>query len=277
MRMTKLPSGESAPVLGQGTWGMGEKPENKATEIDAIRFALDLHMSVIDTAEMYGNGASEELVGKAITGRRSKAFVVSKILPQHATREGTIAACERSLRRLATDRIDLYLLHWRGQVPLQETLEAFDDLVRTGKIRYWGVSNFDVSEMEQLAGLSNGGAVTTDQVLYNLMRRGIEYDLLPWCDKRNIPVMAYSPFEQGRLLDRPVLKHIADEYVATPAQIALAWVLRRDRIIAVPKAASPGHVKANRIALDIPLSNDDFAELDRAFPPPTEKRPLEVI
>jgi diketogulonate reductase-like aldo/keto reductase len=275
--MTKLPSGQSAPVLGQGTRGMGEKPENKVTEIDAIRLAIDLHMSVIDTAEMYGDGASEELVGKAITGRRSKAFVVSKVHPQHATRQGTIAACERSLRRLATDRIDLYLLHWRGQVPLEATLEAFDDLVRTGKICHWGVSNFDIPDMEELAGLSTGGAVTTDQVLYNLMRRGIEYDLLSWCDKRNIPVMADSPFEHGLLPGHPALKRIADEYAATPAQIALAWVFRRDRIIAIPMAASPGHVKENRIALDIPLSNDDFAELDRAFPPPTEKRPLEVI
>lgn len=277
MRMTKLPSGASTSVLGQGTRGMGEKPENKAAEIDAIRFAIDLHMSVIDTAEMYGDGAAEELVGKAIAGRRSKTFVVSKVHPQHATRQGTIAACERSLRRLATDRIDLYLLHWQGQAPLEATIEAFDDLVRTGKICHWGVSNFDVSDMEKLMGLSIGGSVTTDQVLYNLMRRGIEYDLLPWCGKHNITVMADSPLEHGLLASHPVLKRIADEYAATPAQIALAWVVRGDHIIAIPKAASPGHVKANRIALDLPLSNDDFAELDRAFPPPTEKRPLQVI
>ncbi|MES2537386.1 MAG: aldo/keto reductase [Pseudomonadota bacterium] len=277
MRKTKLPSGEEMPVLGQGTWGMGEHPENRQNEIDALRFGLDLEMTVIDTAEMYGDGAAEELVGKAILGRRNDAILVTKVLPQNATRRGTVEACERSLRRLAVNHIDLYLLHWRGQVPLAETLEAFDELVRAGKIRYWGVSNFDVADMEELVGLSGGSAVATDQVLYNLMRRGIEYDLLPWCEQRNIPIMAYSPLEQSRLLGTPELRRIAAEYSATPAQIALAWVLRKDSIIAVPKASSPGHVKQNRVALDIPLSSDDFAALDRAFPPPTEKRPLEVI
>ncbi len=277
MRTTKLPSGDEVPVLGQGTWGMGEHPENRQNEIDALRFGLDLEMTVIDTAEMYGDGAAEELVGKAILGRRNDAILVTKVLPQNATRRGTVAACERSLRRLAVNHIDLYLLHWRGQVPLAETLEAFDELVRAGKIRYWGVSNFDVADMEELVGLPGGSAVATDQVLYNLMRRGIEYDLLPWCEQRSIPVMAYSPLEQSRLLGDHELRRIAAEYSATPAQIALAWVLRKDRIIAVPKASSPGHVKQNRIALDIPLSSDDFAALDRAFPPPTEKRPLEAI
>ncbi len=277
MRKTKLPSGEAVPVLGQGTWGMGEHPENRQNEIDALRFGLDVGMRTIDTAEMYGDGAAEQLVGKAILGRREKAFLVSKVLPQNATRGGTIAACEQSLRRLATDHIDLYLLHWRGQVPLAETLDAFEELVRTGKIRYWGVSNFDVADMVELVGLSGGPAVATDQVLYNLMRRGIEYDLLPWCEQHNIPIMAYSPLEQSRLLGDPELRRIGAEYSATPAQIALAWVLRNDRMIAVPRASTPGHVKQNRIALDIPLSSDDFAALDRAFPPPTEKRPLEMI
>jgi diketogulonate reductase-like aldo/keto reductase len=277
MRKTKLPSGEAVPVLGQGTWGIGEHPENRQNEIDTLRFGLDLGMKIIDTAEMYGDGAAEELVGKAILGRRDEAFLVSKVLPQHATRRGTVTACEQSLRRLATNHIDLYLLHWRGQVPLAETLEAFDELVRAGKIRYWGVSNFDVADMEELTGLPGGAAVATDQVLYNLMRRGIEYDLLPWCKQRNIPVMAYSPLEQSRLLGDAELRRIAANYSATPAQIALAWVLRNDRVIAVPKAGSPGHVKQNRVALDIPLASDDFAALDRAFPPPTEKRPLEMI
>jgi diketogulonate reductase-like aldo/keto reductase len=277
MRTTKLPSGEAVPVLGQGTWGMGEHPENRQNEIDALRFGIDIGMKLIDTAEMYGDGAAEELVGKAILGRREKTFIVSKVLPQNATRRGTIAACEQSLRRLGTDHIDLYLLHWRGPVPLAETLEAFEELVRMGKIRYWGVSNFDVDDMEELAALPGGTAVATDQVLYNLMRRGIEYDLLPWCTQRNMPVMAYSPLEQGRLLGDPELRRIAKEYSATPAQIALAWVLRNDRVIAVAKASTPGHVKQNRIALDIPLSGADFAALDRAFPPPAEKRPLEMI
>jgi diketogulonate reductase-like aldo/keto reductase len=277
MRKTKLPSGEAVPVLGQGSWVMGEHPETRQNEIDALRFGLDVEMNIIDTAEMYGDGAAEELVGKAILGRREKAFLVSKVLPQNATRAGTIAACEQSLRRLATDRIDLYLLHWRAQVPLAETLDAFRDLVRAGKIRYWGVSNFDVADMVELVGSSGGPAVATDQVLYNLMRRGIEYDLLPWCEQRNIPIMAYSPLEQSRLLGDPELRRIAENYSAAPAQIALAWVLRNDRMIAVPKASTPGHVKQNRIALDIPLSTDDVAVLDRAFPPPTQKRPLEMI
>jgi diketogulonate reductase-like aldo/keto reductase len=277
MRTTTLPSGEAVPVLGQGTWGMGESPDNRASEIGALRFGLDAGMKIIDTAEMYGDGASEELVGRAIEGRRSKAFLVSKVLPQNATRAGTIAACEQSLRRLGTDHLDLYLLHWRAQVPLAETLEAFEQLVHAGKIRSWGVSNFDTADMVELVGLHGGPAVQTDQVLYNLMRRGIEFDLLPWCAQRDIPVMAYSPLEQSRLLGDPLLRRIADAYSATPAQIALAWVLRNDRIIAVPKAGTAGHVEQNRMALDIALSSGDLAALDRAFPPPTFKRPLEMI
>jgi diketogulonate reductase-like aldo/keto reductase len=265
------------PVLGMGTWGFGEHPENRKNEIEALQFGLDIGMRLVDTAEMYGDGASEELIGKALVGRRENAFLVDKVLPQHATRDGTIAACERSLRRLATDRIDLYLLHWRGHVPLEETLAGFDALVRAGKIRYWGVSNFDVDDMEETVALPGGDQVVTDQVLYNLMRRGIEYDLLPWCEQARLPVMAYSPLEQGRLLGDPELRRIAAEYSATPAQIALAWVLRNPRIIAVPKASAPGHVKQNRIALDIPLAQHDFAALDRAFPPPTSKVPLEMI
>jgi diketogulonate reductase-like aldo/keto reductase len=277
MRTTTLPSGEAVPVLGQGTWGMGEDPHKRQHEIDALRFGLDNAMKVIDTAEMYGGGAAEELVGEAIARRRDKAFLVSKVLPQNASRSGTIAACEQSLRRLGTDRIDLYLLHWRSQVPLAETLEAFEELVRAGKIRHWGVSNFDVADMVELAGLRGGPAVATDQVLYNLMRRGIEYDLLPWCGQRNMPVMAYSPLEQNRLLGDPELRRLADQYSATPAQIALAWVLRNDGIIAVPKAATPAHVRQNLAALDIRLSRDDLAALDRAFPPPAGWRPLEMI
>jgi diketogulonate reductase-like aldo/keto reductase len=277
MRTTKLPSGEAVPVLGQGTWGMGEDPIKRQDEIDALRFGLDSGMRVLDTAEMYGDGAAEELVGKAILGRRDKAFLVSKVLPQNASRSGTIAACEQSLRRLETDRIDLYLLHWRSQVPLAETLEAFDELVRMGKIRHWGVSNLDLADMVELVGLRGGPAVATNQVLYNLMRRGIEYDLLPWCEQHHIPVMAYSPLEQNRLLGDHALRRIAESYSATPAQIALAWVLRKDRVIAIPKASTPEHVEQNRIALDIPLSAGDCAALDRAFPPPTAKRPLEMI
>jgi diketogulonate reductase-like aldo/keto reductase len=277
MRTTNLPSGEAVPVLGQGTWNMGENPGRRQDEIDALRAGIDCGMKVIDTAEMYGDGASEELVGKAIAGRRSKVFLVSKVLPQNATRKGTIAACEDSLRRLGTDHLDMYLLHWRGQVPLAQTLQAFDELVRSGKIRHWGVSNFDISDMIELTGLAGGPQVQTDQVLYNLTRRGIEFDLMPWCERHTIPVMAYSPLEQNRLLDDRVIKRIADSYSATPAQVALAWVLRNDRVIAIPKAATTEHVKQNRMALDIALSPADLAELDREFAPPTSRQPLEMI
>lgn len=277
MRKTKLHSGEEVPVLGQGTWGFGEDPANRQDEIDALRFGIDIGMKLIDTAEMYGDGAAEEVIGKAIQGRREQTFIVDKVLPQNATRKGTVEACERSLRRLATDHIDLYLLHWRGVVPLAQTLAGFDDLLRAGKIRYWGVSNFDVPDMEELVGLAGGSAVASNQVLYNLTRRGIEYDLMPWCEQRDIPMMAYSPLEQGRLLGDADLRRIADEHSATPAQIALAWVLRKGDLIAIPKASKPGHVKQNRIALDIRLSPDELATLDRAFPPPRHKMRLEMI
>ena len=251
-------------VLGQGTWGMAENPRRRKEEIDALRMGLDLGMTVIDTAEMYAGGAAESLVGEAIAGRRTEVFLVSKVLPNHATRRGTIAACEASLRRLRTDVLDLYLLHWRGETPLDETVEGFNALVRSGKIRYWGVSNFDVDDMEELARILEGTTIATDEVLYNLTRRGVELALLPWCDVRGIPVMAYSPVEQGRLLGRQELKRIADRHDATPAQVALAWVLRCDGIIAIPKASRLDHVRENRGALEIHLTADDLAELDRA-------------
>ena len=277
MRMTKLPSGEKVPVLGQGTWHMGEVPRHRAEEIAALRLGISLGMTLIDTAEMYGDGASEKLIGDAIMGRRNEVFLVSKVLPHHASRIGTIDACERSLHRLGTDRLDLYLLHWRGRIPLEETLAGFADLLRAGKIRYWGVSNFDTPDMDELTALPGGTDVATDQVLYNLTRRGIEYDLLPWCDRRNIPVMAYSPIEQGRLLNHPALLSVGSRHNASPAQAALAWVLRRDRGIAIPKAATPEHVRQNRAALDIDLTAEDLALLDRTFPPPARKVPLEMI
>jgi diketogulonate reductase-like aldo/keto reductase len=277
LRTTKLPSGEAVPALGLGTWYLGEDPQRRPDEIATLRLGLDLGMTLIDTAEMYGEGAAEELVGEAINGRRDQVFLVTKVLPQHATARGTIAACEGSLRRLKTDRIDLYLLHWRGSVPLEETLGAFSTLVKTGKTRYWGVSNFDMDDMEELFSLAGGDAVATDQVLYNLTRRGIEWDLLPWCQQRGIPVMAYSPIEQGRLLSHPELQRIADRHNALPAQIALAWVLQKTGIIAIPRTGSPTHVRDNRAALDIRLTDQDLAQLDRAFPPPTAKRPLEML
>jgi len=277
VRTTQLPSGEEVPVLGQGTWHMAEAPHRRADEIAALRLGLDLGMTLIDTAEMYGDGASEKLVGEAIGGRRDEVFLVSKVLPHHATANGTIAACEQSLRRLRTDHIDLYLLHWRGPHSLAGTLIGFNTLIHDGKIRYWGVSNFDVADMQEITALPGGEHVATDQVLYNLARRGIEWDLLLWCQMRRIPIMAYSPIEQSRLLSHRVLRAVAARHAATPAQIALAWVLRQDLTIAIPKASTPQHVRENRGALDIRLTHQDLDELNRAFPPPHEKRPLEML
>lgn len=277
VRSTTLPSGAAVPILGQGTWHMAEDPRLRDQEVAALRLGLDLGLTLIDTAEMYADGGAEELVGEAIDGRRGEVFLVSKVLPSHATRSGTIAACERSLRRLATDRLDLYLLHWRETVPLEETLSGFESLMHSGKIRYWGVSNFDLSDMEELIGLPAGNAVQTNQVLYNLTRRGIEYDLLPWCRERGLPIMAYSPIEQGRLLGNSTLQLIADQHSVTPAQIALAWVLRQEKVIAIPRASKPEHVQENRASLDIHLTPNDLEMLDRAFPPPDKPVPLEML
>jgi diketogulonate reductase-like aldo/keto reductase len=277
MRTTTLPSGETVPMLGQGTWGMGEAPAARQREIAALQAGLDLGMRLIDTAEMYGDGAAEEVVGKALAGRRDDSFLVTKVYPHNATRAGTIAACERSLRRLGTDRIDLYLLHWRGQAPLAETVAAFGELLRAGKIRHWGVSNFDVADMEELLRTPGGAAVSANQVLYNLTRRGIEYDLLPWCTQRGIPVMAYSPLEQSRLLDDAVLTRIAAKHTATPAQIALAWVLLRERVIAIPKAGRVEHVRQNHASLQIQLEAGDIAALDKTFRPPARKVALQML
>jgi diketogulonate reductase-like aldo/keto reductase len=274
---TPLPGGEAVPVLGQGTWNMAEGKRPVREEIAALRLGLDLGMTLIDTAEMYADGGAEELTGQALAGRRDEVFLVSKVLPGHATRRATVAACEASLRRLATDRIDLYLLHWRGGTPLAETLEAFQHLTAAGKIRHWGVSNLDLSDMEELVALPGGDAVATNQVLYNLTRRGIEYDLLPWCRKRGLPIMAYSPIEQGRMLRNPALHEVAERHRATAAQVALAWLLRQDGVIAIPKASTPEHVRENRAALDITLTPADLATLDRAFPPPTRAEPLAML
>jgi len=273
----KLPSGERVPQLGQGTWGMGESGRKRKEEVAALRLGLDLGMTLIDTAEMYANGGAEEVVAEAIEGRRDEVFIVSKVLPENSTRSGTIAACERSLKRLRTDRIDLYLLHWRGRPPLEETLAAFAALLDKGAIRSWGASNFDIDDMKELVALDGGTACATNQVLYNLRRRGIEYDLLPWCRGREIPIMAYSPIEQGRLLRERTLTSVAVRHRASPAQIALAWVLRQTDMMVIPKASNEAHVTENRAALDIKLTDADLVELEGAFPPPRGPRPLELL
>ena len=279
IRTVTLPNGETVPSLGIGTWNMAERPKNRADEIAALQAAVDLGMTVIDTAEMYGNGAAEQLVAEALGTRRREIFLVSKVMPQNASRRGTVAACEASLRRLNTDRLDLYLLHWRGSVPLEDTLEAFDALHQQGKIRHWGVSNFDVDDMEELASLRPGAAsqAAANQILYNLKRRGVEFALLPWCRARGIPVMAYSPLEQGALLKQKTLKAIGDRLQASAAQVALAWVLRQEGVLAIPKAGSVEHVQENRRAHDLQLSPEDLKELDAAFPRPARKTALEMI
>ena len=277
IRTTALPSGETVPVLGQGTWNMGEDRKRRPREVAALQLGLDLGMTVIDTAEMYAEGGAEEVVGEAIAGRRDEVFLVSKVLPQHATRRGTIAACHASLKRLRTERLDLYLLHWRGSVPLVETLEAFETLVRSGDVRYWGVSNFDTDDMKELARLPGGTVAAANQVLYNLAKRGIEVDLLPWSRERTIPIMAYSPIDQGRLLKNAVVRRVAERRHVTPAQVTLAWVLRQEGVLAIPKGSNLDHVRENRAALDVRLTDEDLIELDRGFPPPTRKEPLEML
>ncbi len=276
-RTIQLPSGEAVPALGQGTWQLGEDSSKRRAEITALQLGIELGMTLLDTAEMYGEGRTEELVGEAIAGRRDGVFIVSKVLPQNASRQGTVKACERSLRRLKIDHIDLYLLHWRGSYPLADTVAAFDELLQAGKIRHWGVSNFDLSDMEELASLQPSVPAATNQVLYNLSRRGIEFDLLPYCEQHRMPIMAYSPIEQGRLLRNGALKKLAAQRGVSPAQIALAWVLRRPAVIAIPRTGTVAHVRENRAALDLELSEAELASLDQAFPQPGKKHSLEML
>jgi diketogulonate reductase-like aldo/keto reductase len=272
-----LPSGERVPRLGQGTWRMGEERHHFKEEVAALRLGMDLGMTLIDTAEMYGEGGAEEVVAEAISGRHDEVFIVSKVYPHNASQQGAIAACERSLKRLRTEQIDLYLLHWRGTFPLAETVEAFEKLATDGKIRYWGVSNFDTRDMRELYDLPSGQNVATNQVLYNLSRRGIEWELLPWCEEHRIPLMAYSPIEQGALLGDATLKKLAARHEATPAQVALAWLLRRENVITIPKAVRPEHIRDNIATLDLRLSEADLEAMDGAFPPPHGPVALETI
>lgn len=272
-----LPAGLPMPRFGLGTWRMGEARGERKAETAALQHGLACGITLIDTAEMYGDGVAEEIVGDAIAGKRDGLFIVSKVLPSNASLRGTVAACERSLRRLRIDRIDLYLLHWRGSVPLAETIEAFEVLRAAGKIGAWGVSNLDLSDMQELIDVPQGDAVQTNQVLYNLTRRGIEFDLQPWCRARHIPLMAYSPIEQGRLLGHPALAKIAAAHGVSPAQVALAWLMRQDDVIVIPKSSRVAHIDDNLAALDLTLTDDDLAALDRAFPPPRRATPLDML
>jgi len=279
MKHLTLPTGRTIPILGQGTWNMGEDPSARKTEVAALRLGIELGVTLIDTAEMYGEGGAEEVVGEAIAGRRDDIYLVSKVYPHNAGREGVRAACERSLRRLGTDRLDLYLLHWRGRVPVEETLDAFERLVDAGKIRDYGVSNFDLDDMLEAQAAPGGAGVAANQVLYNLAQRGIEWDLLGWCREQGMPLMAYSPLEsspgeQAGLLGNAQLKAVARRHDRTPAQIALAWLLRQDGVVTIPKAARLEHVRANREALDIVLTGEDLAQLDAGFPAPRRRTSL---
>jgi diketogulonate reductase-like aldo/keto reductase len=277
LQFVTLRSGERVPALGQGTWHMGENRSHAAEEAAALRLGIDLGMTLIDTAEMYGSGGAEEVVARAANGLRDSLFIVSKVYPHNASRASVVAACERSLKRLATDRIDLYLLHWRGSIPLAETLEGFLRLQRDGKIRHHGVSNFDRAEMTQWSALNGGDTVAADQVLYNLARRGPEWDLVPWCREHQVAMMAYTPLGTGGMLGNRALAEIARRRDATPAQIALAWLLRQDSTIVIPKASRPEHVRENRGALDVALTKEDLTALDRAFPPPKGKSSLGML
>jgi diketogulonate reductase-like aldo/keto reductase len=272
-----LPSGERVPAFGQGTWHMGEDRRRAAEEAAAVRLGIELGMTLIDTAEMYGNGRAEEIVAEAAQGERDRLFIVSKVLPYNASQKGVVEACERSLKRLKTDRIDLYLLHWRGPVPLADTLAGFARLQRDGKIRHHGVSNFDLNDMKEWVGLTGGETVAANQILYNLTRRGPEFELIPWCRERQIAIMAYTPLGQGRMLQDKALAEVAARHGASPAQVALAWLLRRDGMIVIPKATQPEHVRDNRAALDLRLTADDLAVIDCAFPPPKGRSALGML
>ena len=274
-RTVRLPSGEQIPALGQGTWGLAEDAGERDEELRALRLGLDLGLTLIDTAEMYADGAAEELVADAIAERRDEVFLVTKVLPANASRHGTIEACERSLKRLRTDRIDMYLLHWRGQLPLEGTVEALSELRQRGGIRHWGVSNFDALDLAELLTVAGDG-VETDQVLYNLSHREAEAVVLPWCRDRAIPLMAYSPVDRGELVEDDVVVAIAEKHDATPAQVALAWVLRHDDVCAIPKAAIHEHVRENAGALELRLDGEDLKLLDDEFPAPREPAPLQI-
>ena len=277
MRTVTLPNGETVQALGLGTWHMGERSSEHDREVNALKAGMDLGMTLIDTAEMYGEGGAEEVVGDAIDDRRDDVFIVSKVYPHNASRKGAIAACERSLKRMHIDTIDLYLLHWRGGVPLSQTVEAFEQLKAEGKIRHWGVSNLDADDMDELRSVENGNNCATNQVLYHLGERGIEWDLLPDCAERKIPVMAYSPLGQGAILFEPALQQIGDKHAVTPAAIAIAWVMRHRHVIAIPKSSDAERVQQNAAAAEVKLDAEDLALLEDVFPPPNGPSRLAIL
>jgi len=277
MKTVALPSGEQVPAFGLGTWNMGDARARRAEELATLRAGLDAGASLIDTAEMYGEGRSEELVGEAIAGRRDEVFIVTKVYPHNASRKGVPAACERSLKRLKTDRVDLYLLHWRGDVPLAETMEAFGALQKAGKIRHYGVSNLGLSDMQELWKVPGGKGTAVNQLLFNLTRRGIEFDLLPWLRARRVPVMAYSPIEQARLLREAKLADFAKRHGMTPSQAALAWLLQKEGVIVIPKTGNRERLRENLGALDLALDENQLTELDRLFPAPAGPQPLDML
>ncbi len=276
MNSVTLPGGEKVPALGLGTWRMGERKRARADEVAAVRLAIDLGIRLIDTAEMYGDGGAEEVVAEATEGRRDDLFIVSKVLPGNSSRAGTISACERSLARLRTDRIDLYLLHWRGTVPLAETVDAFERLQRDGKIRHWGVSNFDAADMAELW-KSAGRACAANQVYYSASRRGVEFDLLPWQRDHDVPTMAYCPLDQGQLASDATLAEIGARHGASAAKVAIAWLLAQSGVIAIPKAVRPEHVRELVGAGRLRLDDADLAQVDRRFPPPKRAQPLAIV
>ena len=276
-RLVTFADGTTVPALGQGTWEMGDDPAWRDEEQQALERGIDLGMTLIDTAELYGDGRSERLVGEVIAGRRDEVFLVSKVRPENASEMKMMLACEKSLERLGVERLDLYLLHWEGHVPLEETVEAFRDLVDEGMIARWGVSNLDLRAMEQLMEIEGGEDCAANQLLYNLASRGVEFDLFPWMQARDMPMMAYSPLGRGELLEQPLIRDIANRHSASPAQVALAAVLRHDGVIAIPKASSVEHVEANADALDIQFDLEDLERLDAAFPPPKHAVPLDII
>ncbi|MFB5674154.1 aldo/keto reductase [Paenibacillus terreus] len=278
----KLPDGTDVPVIGQGTWNMGENAFARDAEIKALQTGIDLGMTLIDTAEMYANGEAEKIVGQAVKGKRDRVFIVTKAYPHHADSKGLAAACEASLKRLGTDYADLYLLHWRGSIPFEETVRGMEKLRREGKIRRWGVSNLDTADMEELWQLPGGTECAVNQVLYHAASRGIEYDLLPWCREHHVPVMAYCPIAQGgrlrkELLQHPVIGQIAEHHGASPAQIALAWVIRGGHVIAIPKAVQETHIRENAEAARIVLTEEELRQIDEVFPAPKCKMPLDIV